>query len=154
MLANECSSLVPRITYLFQMLPSRNVPLTKLLWGKSPLIQKVRLPRVVLKIVIRELKSKGNFATMSFSQDEDEHSLEMHLPYIYAIFANYTPSNSTSDQGKYASIPPLVPIMVGATIASKEKEYGRLLAPYVANPENLFIISSDFCHWYLPHLTV
>ena len=38
--------------------------------------------------------------------------------------------------------------MVGATNAAKEKEYGRLLAPYLADKENLFIISSDFCHWY------
>jgi AmmeMemoRadiSam system protein B len=89
---------------------------------------------------------------MSVSQDEDEHSLEMHLPYIYAIFSNDTPPNPTFDQRKYAAIPPLVPIMVGATNAPKEKEYGRLLAPYVANPENLFIISSDFCHWYFPLL--
>lgn len=85
--------------------------------------------------MIKELKSKGNFATMSVSQDEDEHSLEMHLPYIYSTFL--------------PTIPPLVPIMVGATNTSREKEYGRLLAPYVTNPENLFIISSDFCHWYI-----
>jgi predicted class III extradiol MEMO1 family dioxygenase len=38
--------------------------------------------------------------------------------------------------------------MVGATNAEKEREYGRFFAPYVANEENLFIISSDFCHWY------
>lgn len=89
---------------------------------------------------------------MSVSQDEDEHSLEMHLPYIYAIFANDTPPNPAFDQWKHVTVPPLVPIMVGATNAAKEKEYGRLLAPYVANPENLFIISSDFCHWYCPLL--
>lgn len=40
--------------------------------------------------VIKELKSKGDFTTMSISQDEDEHSLEMHLPYIYAILSKYT----------------------------------------------------------------
>ena len=45
-------------------------------------------------------------------------------------------------------MPSLVPIMVGATNADKEKQYGRLFAPYIANKENLFIISSDFCHWY------
>jgi predicted class III extradiol MEMO1 family dioxygenase len=38
--------------------------------------------------------------------------------------------------------------MIGATNKAKEKEYGKLLAPYVSNPENLFIVSSDFCHWY------
>jgi hypothetical protein len=28
-----------------------------------------------------------------------------------------------------------------------EARYGALLAPYIADPFNLFIISSDFCHW-------
>jgi len=28
-----------------------------------------------------------------------------------------------------------------------EARYGKLLAPYLADPSNLFIISSDFCHW-------
>jgi len=45
-------------------------------------------------------------------------------------------------------MPGLVPIMVGATSTDKEKEYGRFFAPYLANTENLFIVSSDFCHWY------
>ncbi len=29
----------------------------------------------------------------------------------------------------------------------REAEYGRALAPYLADPSNLFIVSSDFCHW-------
>lgn len=28
-----------------------------------------------------------------------------------------------------------------------EARYGQLLAPYLSDPSNLFIISSDFCHW-------
>ena len=28
-----------------------------------------------------------------------------------------------------------------------EAAYGELLAPYLDDPSNLFIISSDFCHW-------
>jgi hypothetical protein len=28
-----------------------------------------------------------------------------------------------------------------------EARYGQLLAPYLLDPSNLFIISSDFCHW-------
>jgi hypothetical protein len=39
--------------------------------------------------VIRELDSKGDFAKMSLREDEDEHSLEMHLPYIYTILAKF-----------------------------------------------------------------
>lgn len=37
--------------------------------------------------------------------------------------------------------------MVGNTDAATEAEYGALLAPYLTDPSNLFVISSDFCHW-------
>jgi len=50
----------------------------------------------------------------------------------------------------------LIPILVGSLDASKLEKYGQLLAPYLCDPKNLFIISSDFCHWgrrfsYTPH---
>ena len=48
---------------------------------------------------------------------------------------------------KKEEFPPLVPILVGSTNPTTEKEFGALLAPYVADPTNVFIISSDFCHW-------
>jgi predicted class III extradiol MEMO1 family dioxygenase len=28
-----------------------------------------------------------------------------------------------------------------------EAAYGKLLAPFLDQQENLFVISSDFCHW-------
>lgn len=34
-----------------------------------------------------KLYSSGHFEWMSQSVDEDEHSLEMHLPYIYKMLA-------------------------------------------------------------------
>lgn len=37
--------------------------------------------------------------------------------------------------------------MVGNTDARAEARYGSLLAPYLADPSNIFVISSDFCHW-------
>lgn len=37
--------------------------------------------------------------------------------------------------------------MVGNTDARAEAEYGSLLAPYLSDPSNIFVISSDFCHW-------
>jgi AmmeMemoRadiSam system protein B len=42
---------------------------------------------------------------------------------------------------------PLIPIMIGNTDAAAEAEYGAFLAPYLSDPHNLFVISSDFCHW-------
>ena len=75
----------------------------------------------------------GKFDQMSKETDEDEHSLEMHLPYVYKIF-----------EKKPIQI---VPILVGALNETTERSYGKLLAPYLNDPENLFVVSSDFCHW-------
>lgn len=41
----------------------------------------------------------------------------------------------------------LVPIMVGAVSSTSEALYGKVLAPYLDDPSNLFVVSSDFCHW-------
>lgn len=37
--------------------------------------------------------------------------------------------------------------MVGSLTVEREAAYGQLLAPYLADPSNLFVVSSDFCHW-------
>jgi len=39
------------------------------------------------KPTISELKATGKFDNMSRSTDEDEHSLEMHLPYIFKMLS-------------------------------------------------------------------
>lgn len=80
---------------------------------------------------------------MSQSVDEDEHSIEMHLPYIHRLLQLQHPNTPT------AHYPPLVPIMVGSTSAGTELAFGALLAPYLADPSNVFVVSSDFCHWGL-----
>jgi AmmeMemoRadiSam system protein B len=41
----------------------------------------------------------------------------------------------------------VVTVMVGSLTPEKELKYGKIFAPYLADPANLFIISSDFCHW-------
>lgn len=41
---------------------------------------------VYLHLVIQELAGTGHFSQMSKSVDEDEHSIEMHLPYTAKIF--------------------------------------------------------------------
>ncbi|KAJ2785222.1 hypothetical protein H4R18_000673 [Coemansia javaensis] len=85
--------------------------------------------------MVGELRSKGRWQTMDTEMDEDEHSLEMHLPYICKTF-----------EGRLGEIA-LVPILVGALSFRSEAYYGGLLAPYLADAENLFVVSSDFCHW-------
>jgi AmmeMemoRadiSam system protein B len=41
----------------------------------------------------------------------------------------------------------IVPILVGALKPEDEERYGKLLSKYLLDPSNLFVISSDFCHW-------
>ena len=78
---------------------------------------------------------------MSQSADEDEHSLEMHLPYIHKVLSTSFPSS--------AAFPPLIPILVGSTNAAREVAYGTILAPYLQDSTSIFVVSSDFCHWGL-----
>jgi len=85
--------------------------------------------------VTDELLATGKFEKMSISTDEDEHSIEMHLPYIAKVM------KSKKDDFK------VVPILVGSTNHEKERMYGEILSKYLKDPENLFVISSDFCHW-------
>uniref|UniRef100_A0A1I8B3Z8 Protein MEMO1 n=1 Tax=Meloidogyne hapla TaxID=6305 RepID=A0A1I8B3Z8_MELHA len=41
----------------------------------------------------------------------------------------------------------IVPILVGSLSTTRQQFYGRIFANYIADPTNLFVISSDFCHW-------
>ncbi|KAL1707359.1 MEMO1 family [Schizophyllum commune] len=81
---------------------------------------------------ISELGNTGKFEYLDINDDEAEHSLEMHLPYVRKIF-----------QGDIR----IVPIMVGAINERTEKEFGALLEPYLAQPDTFCVVSSDFCHW-------
>ncbi|TNV76581.1 hypothetical protein FGO68_gene3987 [Halteria grandinella] len=82
--------------------------------------------------VTEQLHAGGGFQYMSQKVDEQEHSLEMHAPFIRKAFGEGVK---------------LVPIMVGNLNAKSEQEYGERLAPYLADDQNIFIVSSDFCHW-------
>lgn len=85
------------------------------------------------KATTAELRATGQFSQMDSSVDDEEHSLEMHLPYIRKVFEKQDIQ--------------IVPILVGAISTAKEHKYGELLAKHLAAPENLFVVSSDFCHW-------
>lgn len=90
--------------------------------------------------ILSSLSATNKFLTLSKSQEEAEHSLELHLPYIKKIFSAHDAK--------------LIPILVGNF--QNESEFGEIFAPFFADPSNLFIISSDFCHWgqrfhFTPH---
>ncbi|KAI0396495.1 UPF0103-domain-containing protein [Xylariaceae sp. FL0594] len=89
--------------------------------------------------VVQQLRGTGKFQDIPIHNDVEEHSLEMHLPYIYKRI-----SQTFSSEEDY---PTLVPILVGNNNRAQEKQFGELLAPYLRDPENRFVVSSDFCHW-------
>ena len=91
--------------------------------------------------IMTELHKTGKFGFMNRGTDEDEHSLELHLPYIFKILS--------IQFERPEDFPTLVPILVGNTSSNSEKEFGAILAPYLKDPTNVFVISSDFAHWGL-----
>ncbi|KAG1757522.1 UPF0103-domain-containing protein [Suillus lakei] len=78
--------------------------------------------------VIEELYKTKQFEYLQPRRDQGEHSIEMHLPYVYKIF-----------EGCIDNIK-IVPIMVGAIDQEQEEE-----------DDTIFVISSDFCHWGHSH---
>eukprot|EP00112_Aurelia_sp_Birch-Aquarium-sp1_P019674 Seg492.6 transcript_id=Seg492.6/GoldUCD/mRNA.D3Y31 product="Protein MEMO1" protein_id=Seg492.6/GoldUCD/D3Y31 len=85
--------------------------------------------------VNQKLLETGQFEVMSSKTDEDEHSIEMQLPYIAKVMESRKDSFT------------VVPVLVGSTKKEREAAYGEIFYKYLMDPENLFVISSDFCHW-------
>ncbi|XP_055380457.1 protein MEMO1 [Condylostylus longicornis] len=99
---------------------------------------KYKTPLYNLKIdteINSQLEKTGQFSWMDMKTDEDEHSIEMHLPYIAKVMEDYKEQFT------------IVPILVGSLSPEQESMYGELLSQYFTDPQNLFVISSDFCHW-------
>lgn len=101
--------------------------------------------------VIKELDTTGHFEHVKGAVDEDEHSLEMHLPYIRHIFKGYV--HSSTDP--YLALTTrfrrddlkLVPLIVGHPSGDASAKIVSALEKYWKDSETFFIISSDFCHW-------
>lgn len=86
--------------------------------------------------VVRTLTAGKLFRTMSLDVDEDEHSFEMHVPFLY---------RACSTNGW--KVPKIVPIMISGSSAEFELALAESLKPYFADKANAFVVSTDFCHW-------
>ena len=114
----------------------------------------IRTPLCVDDNLRQSLVKTGKFSTMEQHVDEAEHSGEMQYPYIAKVINDVLGGGdcSTSFHVK------VLPIMIGATSTSQEQKFGRILAPFLAQPHVFTVVSSDFCHWgkrfsYYPHLS-
>jgi MEMO1 family protein len=99
---------------------------------------------MVDKSITEALRKTEKFAKIPTRNDVQEHSLEMHLPYLWKRCEE---TFGARDSAQAKAFPTIVPIMVGSVREVAEKEIGAILAPYLQNPSNAFIVSSDFCHW-------
>lgn len=93
---------------------------------------------------------------MTMSQDEEEHSIEMELPYLRKVcegcvvfYILFYFVNLLIERYKHRKDIKIVPILVGDISKEEELLYGEILAPYLAQEGTVFIASSDFCHWFV-----
>ncbi|RPB11339.1 UPF0103-domain-containing protein [Morchella conica CCBAS932] len=93
-------------------------------------------PLTLDSATVSSLRATGKFQTMTMAVDEAEHSLEMHLPYVYKMLEL---------AGRTGT--PIIPIMVGSVGAAVEKEFGELLADLIGAEDVAVVVSTDFCHW-------
>lgn len=90
------------------------------------------------QIVEALTKAEGvEFQRINKKYEENEHSLEMHLPYIRKVFE--------SRQGD--SDIKIIPLMVGQLNEKDYELYAKALVHYFDDDRSLFVVSSDFCHW-------
>lgn len=120
---------------IFVLGPSHHVPLDHVALPNSA-VEAYETPFGLIPLdvpILNELRATRAFSEFSVRQDEEEHSVEMQLPFVKHVMGDQEFT--------------LIPMVVGNTSPSTEAAYGRILARFFEMPDTLFIISSDFCHW-------
>lgn len=79
---------------------------------------------------LEQLRRSKAFQELSVEQDERERSIEALLPLVKSCLAE--------DQDFT-----LVPVLVGGLMSQKAETYSKILAPYIADPANLFIVAGE-----------
>lgn len=145
--AAEGYRLLPsdKTTRIFLIGPShhyyfRDCALSAAQYYETPL-GNIKVDHEVNQLLYENYPSK--FSTMTKKQDEDEHSLEMHLPFIYKMMEAKRRAEDSETNETFT----LVPILVGDLSSKSERFYGEILSQFLADEGNFFCISSDFCHW-------
>lgn len=85
--------------------------------------------------IVKELKRSSLFKYMGKTVDEDEHSFEMHAPFIKWVLEKELKDVS------------IIPLLLCDLDSNHIDQLAETLLPYVDDPENHFVVSSDFCHW-------
>lgn len=96
-----------------------------------------------LKVDTELGKKLVNHTEMRFMNeeiDQDEHSFEMHCPFL-----KYKMNEAGIDTEDIK----IVPIMISNLDSQLLDKISNILLPFFSDESNAFVISSDFCHWGL-----
>jgi len=85
----------------------------------------------------KKLWTTKKFSLMDQKTDEEEHSGELHYPYI----AKCLREANAFDRVR------VLPIMVGSINAVQEENFGSLMKEFISLDNIITIVSTDFCHW-------
>lgn len=85
-----------------------------------------------------ELTKHKEMRFMKEQIDQDEHSFEMHCPFL---------KYKMNQEGIDTSDLQIVPVMISHLDTSLLSAVSNILLPYFKDESNAFVISSDFCHW-------
>jgi len=130
-------NLGPHIKNIFVLGPSHHVHLSKCGISGASILHTPIAPLRVNQDIRTQLLATGKFIPTTQDIDEEEHSIEMHLPFIAKIL---------KDSARTESIQ-IVPIMVGHLSEHATSGYVAELRPFFEDQANIFVVSSDFCHW-------
>ncbi|KAF9876750.1 snare domain containing protein [Colletotrichum karsti] len=89
--------------------------------------------------IANHIRDELDIPELPVKNDVAEHCLELHLPFLFKRI-----QQTFDSPDKY---PTVIPMLIGDNNKAEEKEVGKWLAPYLKDPENAFVVSSDFCHW-------
>lgn len=133
--AHAYKELGPETTRIFILGPSHHVPINGVALSPASIYETPLGNLIIDKETYAELYATNLFEEMTLQTDEEEHSIELQLPFIVKTMSKFDKPYT------------IVPMVVGSVRPDKEAMYGKALSKYLAQPENAFIISSDFCHW-------
>uniref|UniRef100_A0A6G3MEJ8 Protein memo-1 homolog (Trinotate prediction) n=1 Tax=Henneguya salminicola TaxID=69463 RepID=A0A6G3MEJ8_HENSL len=83
--------------------------------------------------ILQDIALRGTFQVIPALHDENEHSGELQLNYIAYVMKGFNFK--------------IVPIYVGHLNDYDIEHYTSILSPYLSDKHNLFVVSSDFCHY-------
>ncbi|KAL3937281.1 MAG: hypothetical protein SGBAC_007588 [Bacillariaceae sp.] len=127
----------PSITSILVLHPSHHVYLDGCAVSGASVLETPLGHLTVDKSLRDELLETGKFSVMEAGVDENEHSGEMQYPFL-ALAAQVA---NCLDRIQ------VLPVMVGSISTKSEAFFGKILAPFIARPNVLCVISSDFMHW-------